>query len=239
MRRARARRVQPAADRCDRRRHRAGRDGDARRSGRGWPRCWVARLAARRAERPGCAGRAARPLLEQAVFNRHHAEHEMLRYLKRLEDKDVALNRSMIPLGSCTMKLNATAEMIPITLPGFADMHPFAPAEQTVGLHDADRRGWRDWLKAITGFAAVSLQPNAGIAGRICRAAGDPRLARGARRGASRCLPDPVQRARHQSGERGDGGAAGGGGRLRPRRQRRSRRSAREGGAASRIGWRR
>ncbi|HEY0421531.1 MAG TPA: aminomethyl-transferring glycine dehydrogenase subunit GcvPA, partial [Acetobacteraceae bacterium] len=71
--------------------------------------------------------------LEQGVFNAYHAEHEMLRYLKRLEDRDVALNRSMIPLGSCTMKLNATAEMIPVTLPGFADIHPFAPTEQTRG----------------------------------------------------------------------------------------------------------
>ena len=73
-------------------------------------------------------------LLAQPVFNPHHAEHDMLRYLKRLEDKDVALNRSMIPLGSCTMKLNATAEMIPVTLPGFADLHPFAPARADRGL---------------------------------------------------------------------------------------------------------
>src|SRR5579872_5332093 len=71
--------------------------------------------------------------LEQAAFHQHHAEHEMLRYLKRLEEKDIALNRSMIPLGSCTMKLNASAEMLPITLPGFTDIHPFAPADQTQG----------------------------------------------------------------------------------------------------------
>ncbi len=76
------------------------------------------------------------------MFNQHHAEHEMLRYLKRLEDKDIALNRSMIPLGSCTMKLNASAEMIPITLPGFTDIHPFAPADQTAGLRRTDRAGW-------------------------------------------------------------------------------------------------
>ncbi|OYV40752.1 MAG: glycine dehydrogenase (aminomethyl-transferring) [Rhodospirillales bacterium 20-64-7] len=104
------------------------------------------------------------PFLQQAVFSQHHAEHEMLRYVKRLEDKDVALNRSMIPLGSCTMKLNATAEMIPVTLPGFADMHPFAPAEQTEGYLTLIRR-LESWLCAATGFAAVSLQPNAGSQG--------------------------------------------------------------------------
>ncbi len=102
--------------------------------------------------------------LQQSVFNTHHAEHEMLRYLKRLEDKDVALNRSMIPLGSCTMKLNATAEMIPITLPGFADIHPFAPADQTGGYKEMIDR-LVGWLETATGFAGVSIQPNAGSQG--------------------------------------------------------------------------
>jgi glycine dehydrogenase len=104
------------------------------------------------------------PFLQEQVFNEHHSEHAMLRYLKRLEDKDVALNRSMIPLGSCTMKLNASAEMIPITLPGFAEIHPFAPADQTAGYAEVIFR-LASWLKEITGFAAVSLQPNAGSQG--------------------------------------------------------------------------
>lgn len=102
--------------------------------------------------------------LTAAVFNTHHAEHAMLRYLKWLEDKDVALNRSMIPLGSCTMKLNATAEMIPVTFPGFSTLHPFAPVDQAAGYIALVRR-LEGWLAAITGFAAVSLQPNAGSQG--------------------------------------------------------------------------
>ncbi|HME25943.1 MAG TPA: aminomethyl-transferring glycine dehydrogenase [Acetobacteraceae bacterium] len=104
------------------------------------------------------------PFLEQAVFNQHRAEHEMLRYLKRLEEKDIALNRSMIPLGSCTMKLNAAAEMIPITLPGFAEIHPFAPVDQTQGYAELIGR-LADWLQTITGYAAITLQPNAGSQG--------------------------------------------------------------------------
>ncbi|MDB5373101.1 MAG: gcvP, partial [Belnapia sp.] len=104
------------------------------------------------------------PYLTAEVFRSHHSEHAMLRYLKRLEDKDVALNRSMIPLGSCTMKLNATAEMIPITFTGFADIHPFVPEDQAQGYLTLIKQ-LESWLCAVTGFAAVSLQPNAGSQG--------------------------------------------------------------------------
>jgi glycine dehydrogenase len=108
--------------------------------------------------------RRTSPFLTASVFNSHHSEHGMLRYMKSLEDKDVALNRSMIPLGSCTMKLNATAEMIPVTFPGFGNIHPFAPVDQAAGYITMIRR-LEAWLARITGFAAVSLQPNAGSQG--------------------------------------------------------------------------
>ena len=102
--------------------------------------------------------------LTHPVFHRHHSEHEMLRYLHRLEARDLSLTSSMIPLGSCTMKLNGTSEMIPVTWPEFAELHPFAPPEQTRGYAQlfAELQGW---LAEITGFAAVSLQPNAGSQG--------------------------------------------------------------------------
>jgi glycine dehydrogenase len=102
--------------------------------------------------------------LTHPVFNRHHSEHEMLRYLRSLADKDLALDRSMIPLGSCTMKLNATSEMLPISWPEFAHMHPFAPAEQTTGYREMIAQ-LEQMLVACTGYAAVSLQPNAGSQG--------------------------------------------------------------------------
>jgi glycine dehydrogenase len=98
------------------------------------------------------------------VFNKHHAETEMLRYMHKLESRDLSLVHSMIPLGSCTMKLNATAEMMPITWPGFAKIHPFAPLDQTDGYRQLFDE-LESALAEITGFAAVSLQPNAGSQG--------------------------------------------------------------------------
>src|SRR5712692_5217003 len=102
--------------------------------------------------------------LKHPVFNTHHSETEMLRYVKRLESRDLSLAQAMIPLGSCTMKLNATTEMLPITWPEFAGIHPFAPPGQAQG-YQALFRQLEDFLKEITGFAAVSLQPNAGSQG--------------------------------------------------------------------------
>ena len=102
--------------------------------------------------------------LTHPVFNTHHTEHEMLRYLKSLEEKDLSLVHSMIALGSCTMKLNATAEMIPVTWPEFGKLHPFAPKDQTTGYQQLFDE-LNDWLCEITGFAAMSLQPNSGAQG--------------------------------------------------------------------------
>ncbi len=102
--------------------------------------------------------------LTHAVFNSYHAEHEMLRYLHRLQARDLSLCTSMIPLGSCTMKLNGTTEMLPVTWPEFADLHPFAPADQAQGYAELFR-GLEHWLREITGFHAVSLQPNSGASG--------------------------------------------------------------------------
>ncbi len=110
------------------------------------------------------AVRRSSPFLTHPTFNRYHSETEMLRYLRRLADRDIALDRAMIPLGSCTMKLNATAEMIPVTWPEFGALHPYAPADQAEGyaaiVADLERM-----LCAATGYAAVSLQPNAGSQG--------------------------------------------------------------------------
>ncbi len=102
--------------------------------------------------------------LTHPVFNRYHSETEMLRYIFRLMSRDLSLAQSMIPLGSCTMKLNATVEMIPVTWPEFGRMHPFAPAEQARGYNEMFAQ-LENWLAEITGFNAVSLQPNAGSAG--------------------------------------------------------------------------
>jgi len=104
------------------------------------------------------------PFLTHAVFNRYHSETEMLRYLKRLESRDLSLTTSMIPLGSCTMKLNATCEMVPVSWPEFSGIHPFAPPAQTQGYRILFGQ-LEEWLAEITGFSAISLQPNAGSQG--------------------------------------------------------------------------
>jgi glycine dehydrogenase len=106
----------------------------------------------------------ASAFLTHPVFDRHHAEHEMLRYLQRLQSRDLSLAHSMIPLGSCTMKLNATSEMLPVTWPELGKLHPFAPLDQARGYHEmfADLERW---LAEVTGFSAVSLQPNSGAQG--------------------------------------------------------------------------
>ncbi len=104
--------------------------------------------------------------LTQSVFNRYHTEHGMLRYLRRLADADLALDRTMIPLGSCTMKLNATTEMVSITWPEFAGLHPYAPDDESVGLRELIVE-LEAWLAELTGYDAVSVQPNAGSQGEL------------------------------------------------------------------------
>ncbi|CAB4536666.1 MAG: aminomethyl-transferring glycine dehydrogenase [Actinobacteria bacterium] len=112
----------------------------------------------------GLPRRRTDDVLPQEVFHRYHTEHEMLRYLRRLSDRDLALDRTMIPLGSCTMKLNATVEMLPVTWPQFADLHPYAPDDESVGTRALIAQ-LEAMLVDITGYDAVSLQPNAGSQG--------------------------------------------------------------------------
>src|SRR5690606_13057270 len=108
--------------------------------------------------------RRGRDYLTHPVFNTHHSEHEMLRYIRALEKKDLSLTTSMIPLGSCTMKLNATAEMLPLTLPGFGELHPLVPVSQAKGYRRVIDELSQD-LATITQLPGVSLQPNAGSQG--------------------------------------------------------------------------
>jgi glycine dehydrogenase len=110
--------------------------------------------------------RRTTPYLTHEVFSTHHSETAMLRYLRRLSARDYALDRGMIPLGSCTMKLNATTEMEPVSLPGFADLHPFAPAEDAVGYRQLVDQ-LESWLAEVTGYDRVSIQPNAGSQGEL------------------------------------------------------------------------
>ncbi len=135
-----------------------------------------AEAAARRdapvADADGLAGglpeplRRTTPFLTHPVFNRHHSELQMMRHLRRLERKDIGLDRSMIPLGSCTMKLNAAAELRPVTWPAFGRLHPFVPVEQAAGYREVMDE-LEHALRAVTGFAAVSLQPNSGAQGEL------------------------------------------------------------------------
>ncbi|MBC6950597.1 glycine dehydrogenase (aminomethyl-transferring), partial [candidate division KSB1 bacterium] len=124
----------------------------------------VADIAA--SEEPGYTGKMQRrsAFMQHPVFNSYHSETEMLRYLRRLEAKDLSLTTSMIPLGSCTMKLNATSEMFPVTWPEFGKLHPFAPVEQAAGYQEMFQQ-LETWLAEATGFSAISLQPNAGAQG--------------------------------------------------------------------------
>jgi glycine dehydrogenase len=129
----------------------------------------LAAFGAELAEPAVCGARSlgrTTDFLAHPVFNTHHSETAMLRYLRRLSDRDYALDRGMIPLGSCTMKLNATTEMEPVTWPEFANVHPFAPASQTGG-YEALVAQLEGWLAEITGYDAVSVQPNAGSQGEL------------------------------------------------------------------------
>ena len=235
---ARERRASTSARRRRHARHRARRDDDRRRSStRSCDAFGVepARPERVRADtiRARLAATRTSEILTHPVFRTYHSETQMLRYLRRLADRDLALDRTMIPLGSCTMKLNATTEMMPITWPEFAAIHPFAPVEQAAGYRelfaDLERA-----LCEITGYDAVSLQPNAGSQGELAGllAIRAYHASRGEQ--AAHRLPDPGVGARHQRGERGDGGHARGRGQVRRRRQRRLRRPQGEGARARR-----
>jgi glycine dehydrogenase len=170
-------------------------------------------------------------ILTHPVFNTHHTEHQMLRYLKKLQNRDLALDHSMISLGSCTMKLNASSEMIPITWPEFADIHPFAPLDQAQGYLQMIGE-LESWLKAITGFDAICMQPNSGAQGEYAGLVAIARYHASRGESSAQGVPDPEIGARHQSRHGADVRHAGGGGRLRRCRQHRPRRPRGQGGAA-------
>ena len=169
--------------------------------------------------------------LTHEVFNRHHSETEMLRYIHRLQARDLSLTTSMIPLGSCTMKLNATSEMLPVTWPEFGEMHPFAPAAQTKGYAQIFR-GPRGMAGRDHRLRRRLPAAQRRLAGRVRGAAGHPRVPREPGRGPAQRVPDPGLRPRHQPRERGDGRLQGRGRRLRGQRQHRRRRPAPQGGGA-------
>ncbi len=171
------------------------------------------------------------PFLTHPVFNTHHSEMEMMRYVRGLERKDIGLDTSMIPLGSCTMKLNAASEMLPITWPEFSKPHPFVPVEQVAGYQQI----FAELENALStdhrlrrGLAAAELRR----AGRVRRADGHSRLSSRSRRRSSRCRAHPGIGARHQPGQRRHGRHARGGGQQHQGRQHRRRRPKGQGGPA-------
>lgn len=137
------------------------------------------------------------PFLTHEVFSKYHTETEMMRYIKRLDRKDISLAQSMISLGSCTMKLNAAAEMLPLSRPEFMGMHPLVPEDQAEGYRELIKNLSED-LKVITGFAGVSLQPTR-VLRRICRTSCNPCLSRKYRSGTSEQSPDSGFSSRNKS----------------------------------------